>query len=130
MGTIITANPERRPLTPVPGKTVVGRRYLHLEAMSGLDDVSQTRVGGAEAVADLTRSDGYDTVRLETDGAAMQMDAVKDRNYSSNGPACTSSSYTTSLVRKAIGMSDDKASGRLRISWCHRTSGRTRGGRG
>jgi hypothetical protein len=58
MGRIITANPERRPLTPVLGKTVVGRCYLHVGALSGLDDVTQTRVGEAGAIVGLFRGSG------------------------------------------------------------------------
>lgn len=47
--------------------------------------------------------------------------AVKDMAAISNGSACTSASYTTSHVLKAMGLSDDEAEGALRVSWNHMT---------
>ena len=49
------------------------------------------------------------------------MVALKDLMAISNGSACTSSSYAPSHVLKAMGMGDDEANSRLRISWCHMT---------
>lgn len=46
---------------------------------------------------------------------------LKDLVAISNGSACTSTSYSSSHVLKAMGMSDDEANACLRISWCHLT---------
>lgn len=47
--------------------------------------------------------------------------AVKDLAAISNGSACTSSSYTSSHVLKAMGMTDEQANEAVRLSWCHMT---------
>jgi cysteine desulfurase len=49
------------------------------------------------------------------------MVALKDLVAISNGSACTSTSYTTSHVLKAMGLDDDQANACVRISWCHLT---------
>ncbi|MBI2388617.1 MAG: aminotransferase class V-fold PLP-dependent enzyme [Deltaproteobacteria bacterium] len=47
--------------------------------------------------------------------------ALKDVIAISNGSACTSSSYQPSHVLKAMGLSDARVAGALRLSWCHLT---------
>jgi hypothetical protein len=39
----------------------------------------------------------------------------------SNGSACTSATYTLSHVLLAMGLSEDRIRGALRLSWCHLT---------
>lgn len=39
----------------------------------------------------------------------------------SNGSACTSTSYTPSHVLEAMGLSEDRIEGAIRLSWCHMT---------
>ncbi len=51
-------------MTHSPGKQVAKRLYLHL---SGL----RARVAAAEGLAGLTRSEGYNLVRLDLDGPAV-----------------------------------------------------------
>ena len=47
--------------------------------------------------------------------------ALKDIVAISNGSACTSSSYASSHVLKAMGLTDEEANQCIRISWCHLT---------
>lgn len=47
--------------------------------------------------------------------------ALKDVVAISNGSACTSQSYQPSHVLSAMGLSDDRVAGALRVSWCHMT---------
>ena len=47
------------------------------------------------------------------------MVATKDVWAISNGSACTSQSYEPSHVLRAMGLSDERIRGALRISWCH-----------
>lgn len=47
--------------------------------------------------------------------------ALKDLVAISNGSACTSQSYTASHVLTAMGLSEDRIKGALRLSWCHLT---------
>ena len=54
------------------------------------------------------------------DGEAVIV-AVKDLIAISNGSACTSQSYTSSHVLKAMGMPPEQIAGALRISWSHLT---------
>ena len=54
------------------------------------------------------------------DGEAVIV-AVKDLIAISNGSACTSQSYTSSHVLKAMGMPREQIQGALRISWSHLT---------
>lgn len=49
------------------------------------------------------------------------MVALKDVIAVSNGSACTSNSYELSHVLLAMGLSEERASGALRLSWCHMT---------
>lgn len=49
------------------------------------------------------------------------MVSLKDLVAISNGSACTSSSYTTSHVLQAMGISEEDANRCIRISWCHLT---------
>lgn len=49
------------------------------------------------------------------------MVALKDVVAVSNGSACTSNSYELSHVLLAMGLSEERASGALRLSWCHMT---------
>lgn len=111
---------QERPRRPRARGTVLG----------GLDAVVRARVDGAEDIVGLTRGDGYNVVRLERGCAAMAMDAVKYNIAMLDGPACTSSRCGPGHVLRATGLSDDEANGCARISWCHLTSGWTRGGRG
>jgi cysteine desulfurase len=46
---------------------------------------------------------------------------LKDFVAISNGSACTSQNYTPSHVLTAMGLSDDRVKGALRLSWCHLT---------
>ena len=47
--------------------------------------------------------------------------ALKDLVAISNGSACTSQNYTSSHVLTAMGLSEDRVKGALRLSWCHLT---------
>ena len=47
---------------------------------------------------------------------------VKDLIAISNGSACTSDSYEPSHVLTAMGLSDERVAGALRVSWNHQTS--------
>ena len=47
---------------------------------------------------------------------------VRDLIAISNGSACTSDSYEPSHVLKAMGLSDERVAGALRVSWNHQTS--------
>lgn len=49
------------------------------------------------------------------------MVALKDVIAVSNGSACTSNSYELSHVLLAMGLSEERVSGALRLSWCHMT---------
>jgi cysteine desulfurase len=49
------------------------------------------------------------------------MVALKDVIAVSNGSACTSNSYELSHVLLAMRLSEERASGALRLSWCHMT---------
>ena len=49
------------------------------------------------------------------------MVGLKDLIAISNGSACTSSSYTSSHVLTAMGLSDVEANSCVRVSWCHLT---------
>jgi len=51
------------------------------------------------------------------------MVAVKDLVSISNGSACTSAEYKPSHVLSAMGLSAERISGALRVSWCHLTKG-------
>jgi cysteine desulfurase len=53
--------------------------------------------------------------------AEAAMVALKGIVEVSNGSACTSSSYEPSHVLTAMGLSDERIRGALRISWCHLT---------
>lgn len=53
--------------------------------------------------------------------AEAAMVATKELVAISNGSACTSSSYEPSHVLSAMGLSDERISGALRISWNHAT---------
>jgi DNA phosphorothioation-associated putative methyltransferase len=70
---MIDATPEPRSQTPAPGKTVVGRRYLHVAAVNSLDDAVRARVERSEALVGLIRGEGYNVVRLEPDGAGLAL---------------------------------------------------------
>ncbi len=52
------------------------------------------------------------------DGEAVML-AWRDLVAVSNGSACTSSSYEPSHVLQAMGVSDDRARGAIRLSWWH-----------
>lgn len=47
--------------------------------------------------------------------------ACKGNIAISNGSACTSVSYTPSHVLEAMGLSEDRIEGAMRLSWCHLT---------
>lgn len=47
--------------------------------------------------------------------------ACKGKVAISNGSACTSVSYTASHVLEAMGLSEDRIEGAMRLSWCHLT---------
>lgn len=47
--------------------------------------------------------------------------ALKEVVAISNGSACTSQNYTVSHVLTAMGLSEDRVKGALRLSWCHLT---------
>ena len=47
--------------------------------------------------------------------------ALRDLVAFSNGSACTSSSYKTSYVLEAMGLSEEAIVGGIRLSWCHFT---------
>lgn len=54
--------------------------------------------------------------------AEAAMLAIKDLIAISNGSACTSHRYEPSHVLAAMGLTDDRVRGALRVSWCHLTS--------
>jgi cysteine desulfurase len=47
--------------------------------------------------------------------------ALKDSIAISNGSACTSQNYTPSHVLTAMGLSEERVKGSVRLSWCHLT---------
>lgn len=49
--------------------------------------------------------------------------ALKGLVAISNGSACTSQSYEPSHVLTAMGLSEERVAGAIRISWCHMTEG-------
>jgi cysteine desulfurase len=51
--------------------------------------------------------------------AEAAMEAWKDLAAVSNGAACASQSYTCSHVLAAMGLSEERKAGALRLSWCH-----------
>ena len=63
------------------------------------------------------------TVSLSVPGLDSEafMLATKGLIAVSNGSACTSQSYEPSHVLKAMGLSDARIGGTIRISWCHLT---------
>lgn len=60
-------------------------------------------------------------VALEGVDAEAAIVCLKDIVAISNGAACTSASYETSHVLKAMGLGDDRIRTSLRWSWCHMT---------
>ena len=56
----------------------------------------------------------------EIDSEAAML-ACKGGVAISNGSACTSTSYTPSHVLEAMGLSEDRIEGAIRLSWCHMT---------
>lgn len=54
------------------------------------------------------------------DGEAAIL-ALKNHIAVSNGSACTSQQYEPSHVLRAMGLSDDRIAGAIRMSWCHMT---------
>ncbi len=56
-----------------PRKQVASRLYLHVDALSGADADLSARISAAEALAGLTRGDGYKLVRLDLDGPAVAL---------------------------------------------------------
>lgn len=63
------------------------------------------------------------TLNFSIDGINSESAIIvlKDIVAISNGSACTSSSYTSSHVLKAMGLTDEEANRCIRISWCHLT---------
>lgn len=57
-------------------------------------------------------------IGVESEAAIV---CLKDIAAVSNGAACTSASYTTSHVLRAMGLDDTRIRGSLRLSWCHLT---------
>lgn len=53
--------------------------------------------------------------------AEAVMEAWKDLAAISDGAACTSQSYTCSHVLSAMGLSEERKDGAVRLSWCHLT---------
>ena len=62
-------------------------------------------------------------VNLSFDGIDSEaaMVALKDLVAVSNGSACTSANYEPSHVLQAMGLSEDRIKGALRLSWAHMT---------
>jgi len=90
-------------------------KFRH-KALQGLAPLNPTLVGDQSKVMDHVLNLYFSGLDSE---AAMLL--LKDIIAISNGSACTSSSYQTSHVLKAMGLSDTEANSCLRISWCHLT---------
>jgi DNA phosphorothioation-associated putative methyltransferase len=60
-------------MSHIPGKQVASRFYLHLDALKGAEEVIQSRIAAAQALAGLTRGDDYNLVRLELEGLTIAL---------------------------------------------------------
>jgi len=91
-------------------------KKIRASAMKSLAPLKPKLTGDQSQVMDHVLNCSFDGL----DSEALMI-ALKDLIAISNGSACTSSSYTTSHVLKAMGMEDHEANACVRISWCHIT---------
>lgn len=90
---------------------------IKAKALSALTDLGARLTGDQAEVMDHVLN--FAIPGLDSEAFIV---ALKDLISISNGSACTSSSYASSHVLKAMGMSDKEASECVRISWCHMTA--------
>jgi cysteine desulfurase len=91
-------------------------RRIREEAISALSPLSPKFTGDQSKAMDHVLNLSFPGL----DSEALMV-ALKDIIAISNGSACTSNSYSSSHVLKAMGMTDDEANACIRISWCHLT---------
>ncbi|MBK4717536.1 aminotransferase class V-fold PLP-dependent enzyme [Azospirillum sp. YIM DDC1] len=89
---------------------------LRVEALEALSPFAPEVNGDPEHTLPHTLNVSLPGLRSE----ALML-ALKDVIAVSNGSACTSNSYESSHVLKAMGLSPERVAGALRLSWCHMT---------
>jgi len=89
-------------------------RQMLFKALEGLD----YKLNGDESLS------VPNAVSLSFSGINSEalMLALKGITAISNGSACTSQSYESSYVLKAMGLPDDRIHSAIRLSWCHMTN--------
>jgi cysteine desulfurase len=95
---------------------VAACRGIREQALAGLMPLGPTLIGDQAFVMDHVLSLAFPGL----DSEALML-GLKDLIATSNGSACTSSSYTPSHVLTAMGLGEATVQGAVRISWCHLT---------